>query len=235
MAKLPITARFGATVRRLRFQLGISQEELAERADLHRTYIAGIERGARNATLKSIEKLAGALEVSTAALLGSPAGKPAPPAAARLESAAGKILDILIVEDNRSDVELTLRAFRKAHITNPVHVVHDGAEALDFLFCLGRYAERKIEDRPQVVLLDLNLPRIKGLEVLRRIKSDERTRMIPVIILTVSQRDRDIRECRRLGAETYIVKPVNFHSFSQATPQLCLRWALLEPVRVAPS
>ena len=225
----PITARFGASVRSLRFRLGISQEELAERADMHRTYIAGIERGARNVTLKSIDKLAKALGVSTAVLL-NPASKPAlPPDDLRSQPPVGKLVDILLVEDDQADVELTLQAFQKARITNPIHIVNDGAEALDFLFCRGRYADRKMENRPQLVLLDLNLPKVSGLEVLRRIKSNGRTSTIPVIVLTVSRRDRDIAECRRLGAETYIVKPVDFVNFSKVTPQLSLRWALLEP------
>ena len=111
-----------------------------------------------------------------------------------------------MVEDNQADVELTLHAFKKAEITNPIHVVYDGAEALDFLFCCGRYANRKMENRPQVVLLDLNLPKVSGLEVLRRIKGDARTRTIPFIVLTMSRRDRDMGECHRLGAEIYIVK-----------------------------
>jgi len=132
-----VIERFGASVRSLRFRLGISQEELAERADMHRTYIAGIERGARNLTLKSIDRLAKALEVSTATL--SPTATTSPqPKGRRPEPPDGKFADILMVEDNQADVELTLHAFKKANITNPIHVVHDGAEALDFLFCHGR-------------------------------------------------------------------------------------------------
>jgi CheY-like chemotaxis protein len=196
---------------------------------MHRTYIAGIECGARNVTLKSIDRLARALEVSAATLLSS-AGKPAlPPGGLRSKRSDGKLVDILMVEDNRSDVELTLHAFKRAKITNLVHVVYDGAEALDFLLCRGRYANRKREHRPQLVLLDLNLPKISGMEVLRRIKNEERTRTIPVIVLTRSRRDHDIAECRRLGAEGYIVKPVDFVNFSTVTPQLMLRWALLGP------
>ena len=233
MPGTPVIARFGASVRSLRFRLGISQEELAERADMHRTYIAGIERGARNLTLKSIDRLAKALEVPSAILLSS-TGRTAPqPKALRSEQADGKFVDILMVEDDRSDVELTLHAFKKARITNPVHVVSDGVEALDFLFCRGRYENRKKENRPQVVLLDLNLPKVSGLEVLRRIKGDGRTKTIPVIVLTMSQRDRDIGECRRLGVEGHIVKPVDFVNFSKVTPQLSLRWALLEPALTA--
>lgn len=233
MPEPPITALFGATVRNLRFRLGLSQEELAERADLHRTYIAGIERGARNVTLKTINKLARALEVSIAAILSPSTTAASQPDAPRPEEPSGRFVDILIVEDNRMDLELALQAFKQAKITNPVHVVYDGSETLDFLFCTGRYANRKIENRLHVVLLDLNLPKISGLEVLRRMKSDKRTSKIPVVVLTSSQQDRDIAECRRLGAQTYLVKPVRFENFSKVTPQLSLRWALLEPA-VAP-
>src|SRR6185369_491709 len=159
MPETPITALFGASIRSLRFRLGLTQEELAERADLHRTYIAGIEGGARNVSLKTVDKLARALEVSIAALL-SPSSEAAPQAgAARRDEPTGRFVDILIVEDSRTDLELALQAFKQANISNPVHVVYDGAEALDFLFCKGRYASRKLENRPHVVLLDLNLPK----------------------------------------------------------------------------
>src|SRR6266581_7656270 len=134
MTESEITSRFGASVRRLRHRLGISQDTLAERADLHRTYIAGIEGGVRNVTLKSIDKLARALQVSTATLL-LQAGEKADGAT---EAAANHCMDILMVEDNRDDVELTLHAFKQARITNPLQIVHDGKEALDFLFRRGR-------------------------------------------------------------------------------------------------
>src|SRR5258706_16080494 len=229
MTTSQITSRFGASVRNLRHGMGISQEALAERADLHRTYIAGIEGGTRNVTLRSIEKLARALQVSTDALLLHADGQGGREEPSRSESPSGKYVDILMVEDNRDDVDLTLEAFKQARITNSVQVVHDGEEALDFLLCKRRFACRKMEDRPQLVLLDLNLPKIGGIEVLRRIKADERTRMIPVVVLTASRTDRDIAECQRLGAETYIVKPVDFQGLSRATPQLNLDWALLKP------
>ncbi len=233
MPEPSITGLFGASVRSLRFQLGLTQEALAERADLHRTYIAGIERGARNVTLKSIDKLARALEVSVATLL-SPSSKAVPEAGPPLvETATGRSVDILIVEDNLTDLDLALQAFKKAKITNPIHVVYDGAEALDFLFCTGQYSDRKMEQRPQIVLLDLNLPKISGLEVLRRTKANQRTSKILVVVLTSSQHDRDIAECRRLGVQNYIVKPVDFCNFSKVTPQLRLRWTLLEPA-IAP-
>ncbi len=222
-----ITTRFGASVRSLRHRLGISQEALAERADMHRTYIAGIERGGRNATLKSIDKLARGLQVSSAALLSHTDGQPGRAEPSGGESSGGQCVDILMVEDNRKDVELTLQAFKQARITNSVQVVYDGKEALDFLFGTGCFAHREINDPPQLVLLDLNLPKVGGMEVLRLIKADQRTRSVSVVVLTTSRYSKDMAECRRLGAETYIVKPVNFQTLSQITPRLNLEWALL--------
>src|ERR1051326_5784755 len=111
--------------------------------------------------------------------------------------------EILLVEDNPNDVELTLRALRKQNLENKVFVVRDGAEALDFIFASGAYASRKIEDKPKVVLLDLKLPKVDGIEVLKRVKADERTRSIPVVMLTSSQEERDVSETYRLGVNSY--------------------------------
>jgi CheY-like chemotaxis protein len=169
------------------------------------------------------------LGVSTATLLlqdGEPAGRAD---RAGGESSAGERVDILIVEDNRDDVEQTLRAFKKARIANSVQVVYDGEEALDFLFCAGRFAHRKMQGRPHLVLLDLNLPKIGGMEVLRRIKADKKMQSVPVVVLTASRDSQELLECQRLGAETYIIKPVDFLTLSQATPQLHLDWELLKP------
>jgi CheY-like chemotaxis protein/DNA-binding XRE family transcriptional regulator len=210
---------FGVAVKIWRSRLGISQEELAGRAGLHRTYVSDIERGARNVSLESIAKLARALEVSVAALFSPPVSAPV----------ADELVDILLVEDNPDDVHLTLAALKEAKITNRIHVVRDGAAALDFLFCTGKYAHRKPDDRPQVVLLDLGLPRVSGLEVLRRMKADARTRSIPVVVLTASRHDRDVLASKQLGTQAYIVKPVDFQNLSEITPQLSLHWALLKP------
>jgi two-component system response regulator len=227
--KIDVKRLFGESVKGRRNQLGISQEKLAERANLHRTYISDVERGSRNVSLENIERLAHALDVSVSVLflhLNGTAG------AADGHGHSRNLVDVLLVEDNADDVELTLRAFKQARFTNRVHVVGDGAEALDYIFCRGQHARRNSEKNPQIILLDLNLPKLSGLEVLRCLKAEKRTRMIPVVILTVSQNSLDIAECRRLGAETYIVKPVDFQNLSQATPQLNLNWALLKPAKI---
>ena len=227
MRKLDLKSQLGTAIRSKRNDLGISQEELADRAGLHRTYISDIERGARNLSLESIDKLAKALRISIASLFISTSTSAAPEETAP-SSSTGEIVNILLVEDSEADIELTLQAFRTARLTNHIEVARDGAEALDFIFCKNRYAGRKIEDCPQVILLDLNLPVISGIEVLRRIKADDRTKALHVIVLTVSQRDADIAQCKRLGAETYIVKPVDFNNLSEVSAQLNLYWALMK-------
>ncbi len=131
------------------------------------------------------------------------------------------------MEDNPSDVELTLHSLRSSNLTNHIEVVRDGAEALDFIFCTGPYADRSIENSPKVILLDLKLPKVDGLEVLQRVKSDPRTRAIPVVVLTSSCEDRDIIESYQLGVNSYIVKPVDFEQFTEAVRQLGLYWRLL--------
>lgn len=134
---------------------------------------------------------------------------------------------ILLVEDNPDDEALTIRAFNKNNIRNDVIVARDGVEALDYLFGTGTHEGRDPADLPQVVLLDLKLPRIDGLEVLRRVRNDERTRMLPVVILTSSKEERDLIEGYRLGCNSYVRKPVNFDEFVDAARQLGLYWLLL--------
>jgi CheY-like chemotaxis protein len=136
-------------------------------------------------------------------------------------------LEILLVEDNPQDLELALRALRKTNLANRIHTARDGAEALDFIFCEGLYRERKIDDGPKVILLDLKLPKINGLEVLKRIKGDPRTRAIPVVMLTSSKEQNDVVESYQLGVNSYIVKPVNFESFALAVQHLGMYWLLL--------
>ena len=136
-------------------------------------------------------------------------------------------VDILLVEDNPNDAELALHAFRKHKLTNNIHLVRDGAEALEFIFRTGPYADRDPEEQPRVILLDLKLPKVDGLEVLRRIKGDPSTRSIPVVMLTSSREERDIIEGYRLGVNSYIVKPVEFDQFTNAVRELGMYWLLL--------
>ena len=141
-----------------------------------------------------------------------------------LERISGRT--ILLVEDNLDDIDLTMRAFKKNRIVNRVAVVRDGSEALDYLFCTGRYANRD-PSLPAVVLLDLRLPKIDGLEVLRRIRADERTKLVPVVILTSSKEQQDLINGYRNGANSYVQKPVDFEQFVKAANQLGLYWSVL--------
>ena len=138
--------------------------------------------------------------------------------------------EILLVEDNPNDVELTLRALQKQNLANKVFVVKDGAEALDFMYGTGAYAQRKIDNLPKVVLLDLKLPKVDGIEVLRKIKSDPRTKNTPVVMLTSSEEDRDVLETYRLGVNSYIVKPVDFSNFVHAVSEMGIYWGILNKV-----
>jgi CheY-like chemotaxis protein len=136
-------------------------------------------------------------------------------------------VDILIVEDNPYDLEMTMRGLQKARLVNNIHVARDGEEALEFIFCEGAHAGRNIDDRPRVVMLDLKLPKVDGLEVLTRMKADPRTRAIPVVMMTSSTEQSDLIESYALGVNSYVVKPVNFESFVQAVADLGLYWMLL--------
>ncbi|MHB1050957.1 MAG: response regulator [Bacteroidota bacterium] len=142
------------------------------------------------------------------------------------------VLDILLVEDNPNDVKLTLRALQKNNLANHVHVVSDGAEALDFLFFRGKYAGRNVNEKLKLILLDLKLPKVDGLDVLKAIKSDERTKTIPVVILTSSKEERDIIEGYNLGVNSYVVKPLDFDQFISSVAELGLYWLIInEPAR----
>jgi len=137
---------------------------------------------------------------------------------------------ILLVEDNRDDEELTLMAFEQSEIMNEVAVVLDGAEALDYLFKTGKYTNRALSDLPAVILLDLKLPKISGLEVLKRIRADDQTQLVPVVILTTSKEQEDIINSYKLGCNSYIRKPVNFTEFIEAARKLGLYWLCLNEV-----
>lgn len=139
-------------------------------------------------------------------------------------------ISIVLVEDNPADAELAIRALRRGRIGNHVQWLQDGAEALDFLFCRGNYAHRTMTNQPKVILLDLKLPKVNGLEVLRQLKSDPRTQTIPVVVLTSSAEDSDVIESYQLGVNSYIVKPVDFEQFNHAVQQLGFYWVLFNRV-----
>jgi CheY-like chemotaxis protein len=135
-------------------------------------------------------------------------------------------VEILLVEDNPHDVELTLRALNKHHLANHVQVAKDGVEALDFIFASGPFTGNAVSSL-KVILLDLKLPKVSGLEVLQKLKNDERTKSIPVVVLTSSSEDRDIQECYELGVNSYVVKPVEFDSFAKTVADLGFYWLLV--------
>ncbi|MFH1396968.1 MAG: response regulator [Candidatus Omnitrophota bacterium] len=136
-------------------------------------------------------------------------------------------VEILLVEDNPNDVELTLRALKKNNLANKVLVVTDGAQALDFIFCTGAYTERGAANNPKIVLLDLKLPKMNGIEVIRKIKSDKKTKDIPVVVLTSSEEEKDVTESYGLGVNSYIVKPVDFTKFAKVVADAGLYWLLI--------
>ncbi len=144
-------------------------------------------------------------------------------------------VEILLVEDNPNDAELALYALEKNKLANHIEIVRDGADALDYIFCAGNYANRRFIDLPKLILLDLKLPKVDGIDVLRKVKADQRTKAIPVVMLTSSREERDIVESYRLGVNSYIVKPVDFEQFTKAVQQIGFYWLLLnERARRAP-
>jgi two-component system response regulator len=142
-------------------------------------------------------------------------------------------IEILLVEDNPDDVELTLHALRKEKLANSIHVARDGEEALEFLFCNGAHAERSGERPPKLILLDLKLPKVDGMEVLKRIKNDPRTKTIPVVILTSSKEERDLIQGYGLGANSYIQKPVDFDQFREMVKNVGLYWLVINQAPVS--
>ena len=139
---------------------------------------------------------------------------------------AGNV-EILLVEDNEHDAELTMRALKRKNLTNKLIHLRDGAEALDYLFAQGEYVGRDVLKTPKVILLDLKMPKVNGIEVLTKVRADERTSKIPVVVLTSSKEDPDVKECYRLGVNSYIVKPVDFDNFTQAVSELGFYWLIL--------
>ncbi len=149
------------------------------------------------------------------------------------EQASEQPVSIVLVEDNPADAELAILALNNARIGNDIQWLQDGAEALDFLFCRGEYTHRSVKNQPKVILLDLKLPKVNGLEVLRQVKSDPRTKMIPVVVMTSSAEDRDVIDSYQLGVNSYIVKPVDFEKFNQVVQQLGFYWLLFNHAPVS--
>jgi len=215
-----IRRQFGAAIRAHRLRLGLSQETLAERAELHRTYVTDVERGVRNLSLESISKLARALDLSIGALF-------APAETGDCDQRKCSV-ELLLVQQDPKELALTLEAFKRANLSNHVAVVRDGATALDYLFCRRQYAHRQPATPPQIVLLDLLLPKVHGLEVLSRLRTDRRTRNIRIVVLANTRTEPDLQAALRLGADSYIIKPVDFEKFSALIPQLNYHWSLLD-------
>ncbi len=143
---------------------------------------------------------------------------------------ADEQVEILLAEDNSEDAEMTMRALRGNNLANKLHWVKDGAEALDYLFCTGKYAGRDTRKPPKLVLLDIKMPKVDGIEVLRRLKADVATRTIPVVVMTSSNEERDVMESYRLGVNSYIVKPVQFDAFLETVAKIGLYWVLTNRV-----
>lgn len=207
--------------------MGLSQQELASLSNLESGYLSEIEHGARKVPLRCIVNLADSLHVTVGRLLSRTNNSEREPGP--VGPGAASIFGILMVEDNPTDAALTERKFKRDGITNPLVIVPDAEEAMDYLFGRGRFS-RQGPARPQFILLDLNLPGMSGLEFLRRVKGYPSTCQIPVIVLTASRDEHIVKECGRLGAESYIVKPLSVGSMVRATPNLKLRLAQAQPV-----
>jgi two-component system response regulator len=232
MEKSDLRKMFGAEVKRRRTELGLSQEELAERADLHRTYVSDVESGKRNPSLASIQRLAGALGAPLSVVFGSAEGTALRPAPGRVDghpAAADRTADILLADGDAKTTQITLAVFRRLKLTNRVLAVRNGEEVLDYIFCRGAHATRVNRRFPQVVLLDLDLPKLAGLEVLRQLKADHRTRLIPIVPMSGLPKDRRAKEAARLGGEVCLLKPLTFDSFSQIMPKLSFSLTLFKP------
>jgi CheY-like chemotaxis protein len=224
---------FGAAIKAARNLLGISQKVLAERSQLSPAQVSEVERGARNPSLKSIVKLARALEDSIdtwspAEFQNGTSNKAAEPRQDK------NLIDILLVENDTRVVHQALAAFKKAQFRSRIHVVPDGAKALACLSGRGKYFHRFPAGSPHVMLLDLSLPNVSGMEVLRAIQGDHRTAQIYIVVLVGGDDDHYLAEFQRLGADDYVVKPVNFRQLSQSISKLNFNPTAPLPPRAAP-
>jgi two-component system response regulator len=222
---------FGSFVREERKKLGLSQEELADRSGLHRTYITDVERGVRNMTFESALKLTRALDLAIDQMFAEFRRGNNGHTSARLRTDVGSgPADLLLVEDDPRDAELTVAGLQRHALVNRITTAGSGHEALKVLRIDGENSTESSALLPHVVLLDLRLPDLDGIEVLRRIRAHARTTSVPVVILTASRSDVDQRECLRLGVSGYLTKPVDWVEFSLMMPTFGFRWMLLEKV-----
>lgn len=221
-----LLASLGLELKDQRESLGYSQEKLAERSGLHRTYITDIEGGHRNITLKSISRLAEALEIPLADLFSKIESRP--DSVPKLSEQVFAPFDILLVEDNPTHVELTVNAIEQNGVNNPIFVTRTAEETLDYLFAKGKFSSRKKTASPKLILLDLTLPGMSGIDFLKEIRKKEETRSIPVVVLTSSRSDQEYKECVELGVTAFISKPVDFVEFSAIVPKLGFRWQLTQ-------
>lgn len=226
--------RLGLAVCISRQHLGITQEELAWRADLNRSYIADIERGARNVTLRTLTTLAAALELTVENLIVATSHAAGSTGEVRAKKDNASSAEILLVEDTARDAALVARAFKRANLTNRINLVRDAEAGLDYLLGAGRYAHHR-PSRPSLILLDVDLPRMSGVEFLRTIKADERLRSIPVVVLTVSQHDHVVFECAKLEVADYLLKPLEIESLVRLMPRLNLKLTIGEGILAAES
>ncbi len=214
----PILQQYGSVVREVRRERRLSQEELAHQSGLHRTYITDIERGARNVSLRNIIRIAGALNIPLADFFGRFDAK------LRSDGRLNGPVDILLVEDDESFIELLRNTLQQLNITNTFHIARDGAEALRLL--LPETPEQK-PSVPSVVLLDLSLPLVSGMEVLQQLRKDPRTQSLPVVVLTNSANESDRLQCRRLGVEEYLTKPIDVEAFSAVMKRLGFQFMMV--------
>lgn len=213
-----VKAVFGRTIRKQRSGLGMSQEELADRAGLHRTYISDVERGTRNLSLENIAKLAEALQISVASLFDRP-----------LDGTRNETpVEILLVEDDAKDAEHAHKAFAKANMANPLHVVGDGRAAVDFVLARGRYAESRRDRIPGLVLLKLDLPKMPGVDVIRRLRTNALTQSIPIVIVGNARDQKRMTQCEPFGVEKFLSKPLDLRQLCAITLPLRFEWALVK-------
>jgi CheY-like chemotaxis protein len=221
MTELEVRALFAKALRRWRHQRGLSQEDLAERADLHRTYISDVERSARNLSLGSIHNLAQALDITAATLF-----QPAEPGTSQPAAPQPHGLSpILLVEDKPGDAKATLETLKQAHCSNFVQVARTGTEILTLLSNWNRESGATGET-PALILFSLNPPKDRGLDLLQRLKADPHTKSIPLAVLTGDNSEPDLAKCRRLGVETFLTKPLSLPKLNGALRELQLGWAL---------